>query len=181
MFCHVDASGERVGETALGDPEPNSPSTRTRDAAQPMAAADGAGAVARPWWGEFLCAGTSAVLAICVTNPVDVVKTRMVVQGQLGQGASPYTSVPSALVQIGRAEGLRGLQRGLGPSCLWQFSNVSVRFGVYGYAKRRISPSPPPPAAQQRISTRAARATTVHPTDGPSGAGSGLSASQHVH
>jgi len=36
----------------------------------------------------------------------------------------------------GRAEGLAGLQRGLGPSCLWQFSNVSVRFGVYASAKR---------------------------------------------
>ena len=28
----------------------------------------------RPWWGEFLCAGTSAVMAICFTNPIDVVK-----------------------------------------------------------------------------------------------------------
>lgn len=90
----------------------------------------------RPWWGEFLCAGTSAVFAICCTNPVDVVKTRMVLQGQMNQGASPYRGVGSALLQIGRAEGLRGLQRGLGPACFWQFSNVSVRFGVYGAAKQ---------------------------------------------
>ena len=147
-----------------------------------MAAADGAAAAARPWWGEFLCAGTSAVLAICVTNPVDVVKTRMVVQGQLGQGASPYTSVPSALVQIGRAEGLRGLQRGLGPSCLWQFSNVSVRFGVYGYAKRRISPPLCPnrgPAHQHSCRTRDDRTPDSSPPE-RARAGSGLSA-QHVN
>ena len=115
----------------------------------------------RPWWGEFLCAGTSAVMAICFTNPIDVVKcampeprhdmrkidrihrrvhrTRMQLQGQLGQGRSPYPGVLSALWQIGRAEGLLGLQRGLVPSCFWQFSNVSVRFGVYSTAKRLTS------------------------------------------
>lgn len=91
---------------------------------------------ARPWWGEFVCGGTSAVMAICCTNPVDVVKTRMQLQGQLNQGAAPYPNVGAALMSIGRAEGLRGLQRGLSPACFWQFSNVSVRFGIYGVAKQ---------------------------------------------
>lgn len=63
----------------------------------------------------------------------------MQLQGQLGQGRSPYPSVLSALWRIGRAEGLSGLQRGLVPSCFWQFSNVSVRFGVYSTAKRLVS------------------------------------------
>ena len=90
----------------------------------------------RPWWGEFMCAGTSAVMAICVTNPIDVVKTRMQLQGQLGKGQSPYAGVFDALFQIGRREGVRGLWAGLVPSCWWQFSNVSVRFGVYSAAKR---------------------------------------------
>lgn len=98
----------------------------------------------RPWWGEFLCAGSSAVGAIICTNPVDVVKTRMQIQGQLGAAPSPYSNVPSAMLSIARSEGLRGLQRGLGPSCLWQFSNVSVRFGVYGTAKSyTVQPSDP--------------------------------------
>lgn len=92
----------------------------------------------RPWWGEFVCAGSAAVLAICFTNPVDVVKTRLVLQGQLGQGATPYRGVIPSLFQIGRAEGWRGLQLGLPPACLWQFSNVSVRFGVYSIAKQRL-------------------------------------------
>ena len=59
----------------------------------------------------------------------------MTLQSQTG-GKQPYPNVLSALVQIGRAEGLTGLQRGLPASCLWQFSNVSVRFGVYGVAKQ---------------------------------------------
>jgi len=91
---------------------------------------------ARPWFAEFACAGTSAVMAIICTNPVDVVKTRMQVQGQLGQGKVMYRGVFSGLHQIWMTEGLRGLQRGIGASCLWQFSNVSVRFGVYGAAKQ---------------------------------------------
>ena len=33
----------------------------------------------RPWWGEFVCSGSSAVLAYVFTNPVDVVKTRMAI------------------------------------------------------------------------------------------------------
>ena len=90
----------------------------------------------RPIWGEFLCAGTSAVMAICFTNPIDVIKTRMQLQGQLGQGRSPYSGVFDAFRQIGQREGWRGLQRGLWPSCWWQFSNVSVRFGSYSTAKR---------------------------------------------
>jgi len=91
----------------------------------------------RPWYGEFLCAGTAAVGAICVVNPLDVVKTRMTLVGPalLPGTPNPYRNPLSALAHVGRTEGLHGLQRGLGPSCLWQFSNVSVRFGVYGGAK----------------------------------------------
>ena len=99
---------------------------------EPPPPADEPPPLPRPWWGEFVVAGTSAVLAICFTNPVDVVKTRMQVQGPSGAIRHPV----QGLALVARTEGLRGLQRGLGPSCLWQFSNVSVRFGVYGAAKR---------------------------------------------
>ena len=87
-----------------------------------------------PWYEEFFIAGFAAVGSICFTNPIDVVKTRMTLQGQ--GGSNPYPNVFSALVHIGRTEGIAGLQKGLPASCLWQFSNVSVRFGVYGVAKR---------------------------------------------
>ena len=83
-----------------------------------------------------MCAGTSAVGAICFTNPIDVVKTRMTIT------QSGSNNPLGVLLQIGRAEGLAGLQRGLGPSCFWQFSNVSVRFGVYGAAKGLLGISP---------------------------------------
>ena len=104
-----------------------------------MAAATSSTALTPPrkptWYEEFLIAGLSAVGAICFTNPIDVVKTRMTLQG--GSGCeSKYPNVATALWRIGRDEGIAGLQRGLPASCLWQFSNVSVRFGVYAAAKQ---------------------------------------------
>lgn len=91
----------------------------------------------RPWYSEFIIAGSAAVGAICFTNPIDVVKTRMTLQGE--GGTQPQFSNPiSALMRIGRSEGIASLQRGLGPSCLWQFANVSVRFGVYASAKKVV-------------------------------------------
>ena len=93
-----------------------------------------------PWYEEFMIAGLSAVGAICFTNPVDVVKTRMTLQQSAG-AAQPYPNVATALIRIGREGGLAGLQRGLGPSCFWQFSNVSVRFGVYAAAKQQTGVS----------------------------------------
>ena len=93
---------------------------------------------------DFVLAGTSAVLAICCTNPVDVVKTRLQLQGErVTNSPRQYRGVGHALVKIARAEGLRGLQRGLAPACLLQFSNVSMRFGCYAVLKRwtRIDPA----------------------------------------
>ena len=57
--------------------------------------------IKRPWWGEFLNAGTAAVCAIAITNPIDVVKTRMTLQGEVGAlGATHAGSfgVPHAVV-----------------------------------------------------------------------------------
>lgn len=91
--------------------------------------------VERPWYGEFFIAGGSAVGAIIFTNPIDVAKTKMTLQSHTS--SSPMGNNPfSVLMSIGRTEGLAGLQRGLTASCFWQFSNVSVRFGVYASAKK---------------------------------------------
>eukprot|EP00658_Telonema_sp_P-2_P019318 TRINITY_DN17618_c0_g1_i1.p1 TRINITY_DN17618_c0_g1~~TRINITY_DN17618_c0_g1_i1.p1 ORF type:complete len:145 (+),score=40.11 TRINITY_DN17618_c0_g1_i1:74-508(+) len=87
---------------------------------------------------EFVNGGTAAVLAICCTNPVDVVKTRLQLQGEGGAGSGRYRNVFQALWSIGRKEGVTGLQRGLGPACWWQFTNVSMRFGVYGVGKKHL-------------------------------------------
>ena len=83
-----------------------------------------------PLYEEFFIAGFAAVGSICFTNPIDVVKTRMTVQGPVGPISNP-------LQGLGHIEhrGTARLAARLPASCLWQFSNVSVRFGVYGVAK----------------------------------------------
>ena len=84
---------------------------------------------------DFLLSGTAAVLAITCTNPIDVVKTRLQLQGEPGYRGARYRGVWHAMRTIGAAEGLglQGLQRGLPPACALQFSNVAMRFGGYAW------------------------------------------------
>lgn len=89
---------------------------------------------------EFLNSGLAAVGAIVFTNPLDVVRTRLQLQGQLQSKVSRsgvvYRGIGHALYKIGTQEGIRGLQRGLNAACLLQFSNVSMRFGAYNVSKQ---------------------------------------------
>eukprot|EP00929_Paragymnodinium_shiwhaense_P033415 TRINITY_DN18350_c0_g1_i3.p1 TRINITY_DN18350_c0_g1~~TRINITY_DN18350_c0_g1_i3.p1 ORF type:complete len:279 (-),score=66.67 TRINITY_DN18350_c0_g1_i3:611-1447(-) len=68
------------------------------------------------------------------------------VQGELCASAprssGAYKGVVDALLTIGRREGLQGLQRGLRPACMLQFSNVSMRFGSYAVLKRALNVDP---------------------------------------
>lgn len=98
---------------------------------------------------QFWMSGVAAVGAICITNPVDVVKTRLQLQGEQAargaKGGDVYRSVLGSIVKIGRAEGLSGLQRGLLPACLLQFSSVGTRIGFYEVSKGfcEITPETP--------------------------------------
>ena len=88
---------------------------------------------------EFLHSGVAAVGAICITNPLDVVRTRLQLQGQLETAAVSSRfrrGIGETLRHIAKVEGWRGLQRGLAPACLLQFSNVSMRFGAYNVTKQ---------------------------------------------
>jgi len=85
---------------------------------------------------NFLCGGVSAACAICIVNPVDVVKSRLQMQGEGGNAKKAYDGVLSGLLHIGRKEGLKGLYRGLVPAIWFQMVGNSVRFGVYNVGKK---------------------------------------------
>eukprot|EP00667_Euglena_gracilis_P015330 EG_transcript_15958 len=87
---------------------------------------------------NFLCAGIAAAGAICIMNPVDVVKTRLQFQGELGHQSRVYGGVLQSLAQIRRTEGLRGLYRGLSAAILLQFSVTATRFGTYFFFKQYL-------------------------------------------
>mmetsp|Transcript_21487 Transcript_21487/g.31967 ORF Transcript_21487/g.31967 Transcript_21487/m.31967 type:complete len:300 (+) Transcript_21487:64-963(+) len=84
---------------------------------------------------NFLCGGVSAACAICIVNPVDVVKSRLQMQGEMGSAARAYNGLFSGLLHIGKTEGIAGLYKGLVPAIWFQMVGNSLRFGVYHFGK----------------------------------------------
>lgn len=81
--------------------------------------------------------GALACCAACVfTNPLEVVKTRLQLQGELrarGSYQRHYHGVLQALWVVGRTDGLRGLQKGLSAGLIYQGVMNGVRLGSYSY------------------------------------------------
>jgi len=76
--------------------------------------------------------------AACFTNPVDVIKTRLQLQGELGSSSvsgqsneKHYRGFFRGLVQIVKDEKLRGLYKGLVPSLLREGTYSTLRMGGY--------------------------------------------------
>ncbi|XP_061642076.1 solute carrier family 25 member 34 [Phyllopteryx taeniolatus] len=83
--------------------------------------------------------GALACCAACVfTNPLEVVKTRLQLQGELrarGTYQRHYRGVLQALWVVGRTDGLRGLQKGLSVGLIYQGVMNGVRLGSYSYCE----------------------------------------------
>lgn len=103
--------------------------------AQPAAGTEDRGAVSPA---VDLVLGASACCLACVfTNPLEVVKTRLQLQGELqapGTYPQPYRGFVASIAAVARADGLSGLQKGLAASLLYQGLMNSVRFYCYSLA-----------------------------------------------
>ncbi|KAG9351696.1 hypothetical protein JZ751_022947 [Albula glossodonta] len=83
---------------------------------------------------DFILSGVAACGACLFTNPLEVVKTRMQLQGELKSRGSYqvyYRNVFHAFYTIGKVDGIAGLQKGLAPGLLYQFFMNGVRLGSY--------------------------------------------------
>ncbi|XP_022104222.1 solute carrier family 25 member 35-like [Acanthaster planci] len=83
---------------------------------------------------EFFLGGVAACGACLFSNPLEVVKTRMQLQGELkarGTYHRHYRHVFHAFYTIGRVDGLRALQKGLVPALWYQLFMNGVRLGSY--------------------------------------------------
>ncbi|XP_078389923.1 solute carrier family 25 member 35 isoform X1 [Cetorhinus maximus] len=83
---------------------------------------------------DFLLSGAAACGACLFTNPLEVVKTRMQLQGELQSGGSyrvHYRNAFQATYTIWRVDGLLALQKGLLPALLYQFCMNGIRLGSY--------------------------------------------------
>ncbi|XP_065336050.1 solute carrier family 25 member 35-like [Cloeon dipterum] len=89
---------------------------------------------------EFLLGGVAAVISNVVCNPLDVVKIRMQLQGELlarGEYTVHYKNVFHAFYAIGKADGVLALQRGLVSSSAHQFILNAIRLGAFHFAEDR--------------------------------------------
>ncbi|XP_023315746.1 brain mitochondrial carrier protein 1-like [Trichogramma pretiosum] len=88
---------------------------------------------------EFAIGATAAVGAGFFTNPIDVVKIRLQLQGELearGTYTRAYRNTFHAAYQIARHEGLLALQSGLVTALGFQVVLNGTRLGSYNLAKR---------------------------------------------
>ncbi|XP_014348912.1 solute carrier family 25 member 34 isoform X2 [Latimeria chalumnae] len=87
---------------------------------------------------DFTLGATACCLACVFTNPLEVVKTRLQLQGELrarGSYTRHYRGVLQAMVAVTQADGIRGLQKGLSAGLLYQGLMNGVRFGFYSYTE----------------------------------------------
>jgi solute carrier family 25 folate transporter 32 len=82
----------------------------------------------------FVASGVSGILTAVLTNPIWVIKTRMLSTAKHAPGA--YTSIAQGASSLYRAEGIRGFYRGLLPS-LFGVSHGAIQFMAYEQLKNR--------------------------------------------
>ncbi|KAJ3922195.1 mitochondrial carrier domain-containing protein [Lentinula edodes] len=85
----------------------------------------------------FILGGIAACIAVTISNPAEVIKTRLQLQGELAKEGAirVYQHAPDAFVKTWKNEGIKGLQRGLGPAILLNGS----RLGFYEPFRRGIN------------------------------------------
>lgn len=83
---------------------------------------------------DVLFSGISACFAITCVQPFEVSKTRFQTSQLMGKGAK-HSSLMDCLFTIASKEGIRTLQSGWIASCMFEFTTVGARFGVYAYTK----------------------------------------------
>lgn len=92
------------------------------------------------------CGGLAGSTAALFTTPFDVVKTRL--QTQVPGSFTQYNSVPHALQEIGKHEGLKGLYRGLIPRLAMYMSQGAIFFTSYEFFKSLLSLDVPKQSVQ---------------------------------
>ncbi|BBN11863.1 hypothetical protein MPTK1_5g15390 [Marchantia polymorpha subsp. ruderalis] len=95
----------------------------------------------------FVLAGVSNMCGAAATNPINVVKVRMQLDGALAkQGVAHERVYPGffkGIMRIGKEEGVQGLWRGTGAALLREASYSSIRMGAYEPFKKAFGADNP--------------------------------------
>lgn len=82
--------------------------------------------------GSFVAGGLAACFAVTVTNPIEVVKIRMQLQGEMSAvGENIYRNPIQGILVTFKNEGIRGCQRGLVSAYIYQIALNGSRLGFY--------------------------------------------------
>ncbi|DBA89605.1 hypothetical protein WJX79_006853 [Trebouxia sp. C0005] len=84
-----------------------------------------------------LAGGLAGALTAVFVCPLDVLKTRLQVQGRAH--AAAYKGIGGGLSMIAKQEGIKGLYRGLTPTLVALLPNWAVYFSVYEHLKTTLS------------------------------------------
>lgn len=88
---------------------------------------------------ELLSSFFSASCAATVTNPVDVIKTRLQVQGKSNASSSTqYTGAIDAAKSIWKKEGFKGFTSGVTSRVLWIAPSSMIMFTCYDQLMKRL-------------------------------------------
>ncbi|KAJ8084517.1 Mitochondrial oxaloacetate carrier protein [Marasmius tenuissimus] len=100
---------------------------------------------------SFVLGGIAACIAVTISNPAEVVKTRLQLQGELAKAGTPkvYNNAIDAIAKTWRNEGIRGVQRGLGPAYVYQTLLNGSRLGFYEPFRHTINSMIGRPEAEQ--------------------------------
>ncbi|KAI5641716.1 mitochondrial carrier protein domain-containing protein [Phthorimaea operculella] len=89
--------------------------------------------------GDFVVGGLAGVGATIFSNPLEVVKVRMQLQGELkkrGEHAVFYRNIPHAFVTMVKHDGVLSLQQGLVPGMCFSWIVNAVGLGLYTMAEK---------------------------------------------
>lgn len=92
----------------------------------------------------YSAGGLAACGAVTFTNPLEVIKTRLQLQGELASRNSkgtirPYANTLQGMMVIVRNDGFLGLQKGLGTAYIYQVAMNGTRLGSYEPFKRTLT------------------------------------------
>ncbi|KAM9997059.1 hypothetical protein ACTFIZ_002017 [Dictyostelium cf. discoideum] len=90
----------------------------------------------------FISGSLASICATTVTNPIELVKTRLQLQGELQLSQRIYNGVWDAFKQIYKTEGIRGLQSGLIPAYFSQATMQGIRLGSFDLISNALGAKP---------------------------------------
>ena len=83
-------------------------------------------------FGSFVAGGLAACIAVTVTNPIELIKIRMKLQGEMSASAAKvYKNPIQGMAVIFKNEGIKGLQKGLNAAYIYQIGLNGSRLGFY--------------------------------------------------